>query len=381
MYGDAKDARSDRIRVALVHPTYWPEVRRGSERFIHDLAADLSRRGHEVSVLTGHRARRSRAVEDGFEVIRGWRPPTRLRPAGFEAYTEHAPLALLAAARRRFDLVHALHTPDAWAVSWWTRATGRPLVLSLMGYPDRCSLDAFRGRRRMLAQAARRAGAVHCLSVAAAEALRTEAGIEATVINPGTETSDFAVDVSRASAPTVFCAASPSDERKRVPLLVEAFRRLRAHRPDARLLIDAGQSAAEHESLRSDGVELIDARANGLETHYASSWVTVLPSEREAFGLVLVESLAAGTPAVGIRDGGVAEILDEPRVGVLADKADPDALAEAIERGLNLSREDGVRAHCRAHAERWDWRNVGPRFETLYREAIEAAERQRSQGQ
>lgn len=373
MHGDAKDARSDRIRVALVHPTYWPEVKRGSERFIHDLAADLSRRGHEVSVLTGHRGRRSRVVEDGFEVIRGWRPPTRLRPAGFEPYTEHAPLALFAAARRRFDLVHALHTPDAWAVSWWTRATGRPLVFSLMGYPDRRSLDAYRGRRRMLSTATRRAGGVHVLSDAAAEALREGTGIDATVINPGTDTSAFAVDVPRTRAPTVFCAASPRDARKRVPLLVEAFGRVRTRRPDARLLIDTGESSAEHEDLRSDGVELIDARAGGLATHYASSWVTVLPSEREAFGLVLVESLAAGTPAVGIRDGGVTEILGDPGVGVLAGRADPGALADAIESGLALSQKNGVGARCRAYAERWDWRNVGPKFETLYREAIDAA--------
>lgn len=367
MRGGVREPATDRLRVALVHPTYWPEVRRGSERFVHDLAAYLSGRGHEVTVVTGHRGPPSRSREDGFTVLRGWRPPARLRPRGLEPYAEHAPGAAAALAARRFDLVHALHLPDAWAATWAARLRRRPLIVSLMGYPDAHSLDAFRGRRRMLARAAGRAAAVHVLSDAAMAALRDAAGIEARVINPGTDTAAFRSDAPRAAEPTVFCAASPADPRKRVPLLVEAFRLLREREPRARLVLDAG-GAPPDPMLRSAGIEVVDERG-GLAARYAGAWVTVLPSEREAFGLVLVESLAAGTPAVGIDDGGVAEILDDPEVGVLCPTADPPALADAIGRGLDLGRREGAREACRAHAQRWDWRNVGPRFEGLYREA------------
>jgi hypothetical protein len=44
------------VRIALLHPTYWPEVRRGSERLAHDLATALANRGHEVTLLTSHDA-------------------------------------------------------------------------------------------------------------------------------------------------------------------------------------------------------------------------------------------------------------------------------------------------------------------------------------
>lgn len=357
------------MRLALVHPTYWPEVRRGSERFAHDLAAHLGRRGHDVTILTGHRGRPSRSREDGVTVVRGWRPPARLQRRSDEPHANHAPMALLGAATGRFDLVHALHIPDAWGISWWSRVSGMPLVVSLMGYPDAESVDAFPSRRRMLARAARRAGAVHALSAAAARALNATTGIEATVIHPGTDTAAFRVDAPRDERPTIFCAANPADPRKRVGMLVEAFRRLRRERPDARLVLDSGGRPPDP-SLMAAGIEAADTDGDALAERYARSWVTVLPSEREAFGLVLVESLAAGTPAVGIREGGVPEILDDPRVGVLADSAEPGELAAALARGLDLGRAENARAACREHARRWDWEAVAPAFDSLYAEAV-----------
>jgi glycosyltransferase involved in cell wall biosynthesis len=361
------------MRIGLVHPTYWPEVRRGSERIIHDLAAYLAGEGHEVTILTAHRGRPSRRAEDGFTVVRGWRPPARLNPRGAEPHLVHAPLAALATATRRLDVVHALHIGDAWGASWLTGVTRRPLVLSLMGYPDRESLDAYRFRRAMLMRVAARASAVHTLSEATASALRAETGIEAIAIQPGTDIAAFQVDEPRDPRPTVLCAASPTDPRKRVPLLVEAFSRVRRGRPDARLVIHAGRGADADGFLRADGVELVaDTGDDALAVQNARAWTTVLPSSREAFGLVVVESLAAGTPVVGMNEGGVPEILDSERVGVLCESAEPGPLAEAIDRGLELGADGGVRAACREHAERWAWSRVGPRFEALYQEVAGA---------
>ena len=362
------------MRIGLLHPTYWPEVRRGSERIINGLAAYLAGRGHEVTVLTAHRGRPARSREGGFAVVRGWRPPARLNPRGAEPHTAHAPLALLAAAVRRLDVVHAFHIPDAWGASLLTRLTGRPLVLSLMGYPDRESLDAYRFRRAMLMRVARRASAVLTLSDATAAVLRAETGIEARAIHPGTDIAAFRVDLPRDERPTVLCAAAPTDPRKRVPLLVEAFTRVRAGRPAARLVIHAGSGGEADPSLRAEGVELVaDSGDAALAAQNARAWTTVLPSAREAFGLVLVESLAAGTPAVGLREGGVPEIIDSPRVGFLCDRAEPEALADAIRANLERGGDDGVRAACREHAERWDWQRIGPRYEELYREVVARA--------
>ena len=75
------------MRIAFLHPTYWPEVRRGSERLVHDLASGLAGRGHEVTLITSHPGRPTVNEEDGFRVIRNWRLPY-MRPLRW--YEDHA---------------------------------------------------------------------------------------------------------------------------------------------------------------------------------------------------------------------------------------------------------------------------------------------------
>ncbi len=46
---------------------------------------------------------------------------------------------------------------------------------------------------------------------------------------------------------------------------------------------------------------------------FRRAWVGVFSSLQEAFGMVLVESLACGTPVVGAGDGAIPEIIDRLR--------------------------------------------------------------------
>jgi glycosyltransferase involved in cell wall biosynthesis len=60
----------------------------------------------------------------------------------------------------------------------------------------------------------------------------------------------------------------------------------------------------------------------------------VLPSRREGYGLVVVESSARGTPAVVVEDpdNAATELVDEGENGFVATSAEPGPLADAIER-------------------------------------------------
>src|SRR5262245_66556007 len=40
------------VRIAQVYPSYWPYVRRGVERYCHDIATYLAARGHHVDIIT-----------------------------------------------------------------------------------------------------------------------------------------------------------------------------------------------------------------------------------------------------------------------------------------------------------------------------------------
>jgi glycosyltransferase involved in cell wall biosynthesis len=67
----------------------------------------------------------------------------------------------------------------------------------------------------------------------------------------------------------------------------------------------------------------------------ASAIVTIVPSRDEAFGLVAIESLAVGTPVIGSRVGGIAEIVRDTIDGFLVPPDDPALLAQKI--GMMLS--------------------------------------------
>ena len=91
----------------------------------------------------------------------------------------------------------------------------------------------------------------------------------------------------------------------------------------------------------------------------------VLPSLHETFGCVLIEAMASGLPSVATRVGGVPEVLPG-EAGELVAPQDPQALAAAIERGLERPRDPAALA--RTAAERYGYEarlpTCGPRSTT-----------------
>jgi glycosyltransferase involved in cell wall biosynthesis len=58
--------------------------------------------------------------------------------------------------------------------------------------------------------------------------------------------------------------------------------------------------------------------------------VVVLPSRHEGFGRILIEAMAAGVPVVATSVGGIPEVCESGKTGLLVPPEDPAALAEAI---------------------------------------------------
>ncbi len=95
----------------------------------------------------------------------------------------------------------------------------------------------------------------------------------------------------------------------------------------------------------------------------------VLPSEWEAFGLVLLEAMAAGCPVVASRVGGVPEVLENGRDGALVPYGDPEALAEAIDRLNSDTQAAAALAEAGAvRVEEFTWERAADRHAALYRE-------------
>lgn len=363
---------SSPIRVDLLTPAFWPEVRRGTERFTRELADGLLARGHRPRLLTSHPGGFERSVEDGLEILRSPRPlDGRLRRRMIEEYVSHTPFTYARLRLGDAQIAHAMHGPDATAALRWKQRTGRPVVFSFMGVPDHDGMFERRRRLDFVTRAIAGCDAVVVLSESAQEAFRRWFGFESRLISPGVNLREFRLGTQRDPSPTIVCSASAETERKNVPLLVEAFGLVRQQRPDARLVLSRPRVSKVAERLGRPGVEFadLDDRA-ALAEAYGSAWVSALPSYGEAFGLVLVEALACGTPVVATAAGGMEEIIDRPAIGRTFKALDPDALSRALLETLELAEDPGTRDACRARAEDFSVDRTVEQYIDLYRELL-----------
>lgn len=363
------------MQVDLLTPCFWPEVRRGTERFVHDLAEGLLADGHDPRVVTSHRGRPQTGLEDGLPIIRVPRPPSEpLDKRKFEGHLTHIPLSYLALRRRDPDAAVAFTVGEAVAAARWGRKRTRPAVLAYMGVPDHAGLVGLRRRLQLTVKACADCDAVTALSRYAADNFRRWLGVDARLIYPGVVLDRFALGSERSEHPTVVCTATLTEPRKRVPLLIEAMQIVRRERPNARLILDRPrdpQLAARFDAPDS-GVELVAMDDPETMTRIlGAAWAVVLASFGEAFGLVLIEGLATGTPVVGSAGGAFEEIIDRPEIGRVFEGNAPEPLAQALLECFELATDPGTRAACRLRAEDFSQQKTVVNYEVLLRELAE----------
>jgi alpha-maltose-1-phosphate synthase len=105
---------------------------------------------------------------------------------------------------------------------------------------------------------------------------------------------------------------------------------------------------------------------------YSHAAVFCCPSVYEPFGLINLEAMACETPVVASAVGGILEVVEDGKTGLLVPPANPDALVDALGRVLAnpaLGRAMGQAGRRRVE-DRFSWASVAERTEQVYADAI-----------
>lgn len=122
----------------------------------------------------------------------------------------------------------------------------------------------------------------------------------------------------------------------------------------------------------SNSVHWLGRRAD-LPQVYRAADVTVLPSMLpDTFGLVLAESMACGTPALGLRYGGIPEVLSGEFERFLVEVGDIYGLTDLLHSVDGWQLQDPrLSQRCRAHVEqRFPVERAVQEVERVFKQAV-----------
>lgn len=368
-------------RIGLVCP-YSFDTPGGVQNHVLGLAGYLRSRGHQPQVLApGELADDDDRLDADSFTTAGAAVPVRYN--GSTARVNFGPISA-ARVRRwlrlgRFDLLH-LHEPITpsisllalWAaeipvVATFHTATPRSRTMQLAGGALRASIDKI--------------DAGIAVSESARDVVVQHLGRDAEVIPNGFTYRDFAAPVATTgrwrsgSGPRLVFLGRLDEPRKGLKVLLDAVALIAVRHPDVEVVVAGQGQRALPDRCVSVGT-ISDAEKAVL---LAGADVFVAPHrERESFGIVLLEAMAAGAAVVAADLAPFVDLLGPHQgpgglaLGELFRSGDPAALAEAV---LSvLQRRDTARvARAQELAQRFDWSEVGPRVHRVYETAVGVA--------
>lgn len=369
------------MRVGLVCP-YDLGHPGGVQGQVHGLAAELLRRGHEVSVLgPGRPGSYVGAVLPGTLVTsvgRSVAVPVNGSVARL-ALAPATPQRVRAWLRRvRPDVVH-VHEPGVpllgLAAVRAAVAAGLPVVATFHAARPAQATDAAVGAflRGLLGPLSTPTAVSRTARASARSLYRLDAELVPNAVDvrglaARPDADDALPQALRDGAPTVLFLGRRDEPRKGLDVLERALPALRAAVPGVRVVL-AGPGRARVAGTVDLGE--VDGRTRHALLHTCD--VLVAPhTGRESFGIVLVEAMAAGTPVVASALPAFRDVVGD--AGLLVPVRDPDALARAL-TGVLTDEGCATGLACRGaeRARRWDWTVVTDRWEEVYDRACRAS--------
>jgi glycosyltransferase involved in cell wall biosynthesis len=327
----------------------------GVETWLMDVALGLAARGHDVCAAGRPGSMwTKRAGEAGFPVLE------------IAMRSDFAPGQAAALSRymreRKVDVVATKLDRGIRIAGFAARFAGRPPVVAFMGLVEttpglrhRLTYRMFLDRvvtltDRMATEIASRGGFDRSRVAVIPQGIRVDDYLP----EPGAREAVRAELGIDAAAP-VAIGIGRLHRQKRFDVMLDAFARVAAAAPSARLLIAGtgsleGEIAAERARRGLEANVLMLGFRRDTRRLLAAADVLVMSSDDEGVPVVALEAMAAGRPVVATRVGSMDAAVESGRTGVLVEKGDPAALGEAI-RSVLLAPDRGAAmgAAARAH--------------------------------
>jgi glycosyltransferase involved in cell wall biosynthesis len=377
-----------RLRIAMVSETYPPEVN-GVARTVAIIAEGLRDLGHEVRLVRPRQGPADRA-KDEFGLSEVLRPGVQIPRYSQLRMGLPSKRALLQAWQKdRPDIVHiATEGPLGWSALSAARTMGIPVAsdfhTNFHAYSSHYGFAWF--ARAVTGYLRRFHNRADCTMVPTDEMAQDLARLgfeKLRVVGRGVNSATFAPGKrdpalraqwgASEDTPVALCVSRFAPE-KNFPLVLEAYRAMRAVRADTRLVL-VGDGPMEQELKRQGiGVVVAGRLVNGaLSAHYASADIFLFPSTTETFGNVTMEAMASGLAVVAYDYAAARQHIVHGRSGLLAPVDDRIGFinqAAALARDLPRARSLG--RHARTVAEPLGWEKVVADFEQVLREVIDA---------
>ena len=367
------------MKVGMVCPYSW-DMPGGVQVHIRDLAEELMRRGHSVSVLA--------AADDDTPVPPYVVSAGRAVPIHYNGSVARLTFGPLSASRvrrwladGRFDVIH-VHEPASPSLGllavWWA---DMPVVATFhQATPRSRAMSAAFG---ILQSAIEKISARIAVSEEARTVVVQHLGGDPVVIPNGLYVDRFTGVPPRpdwrGQGGTLSFLGRLDEPRKGLPVLLDAWPTIHRERPGTRLLV-AGRGDVEEirrgipPDCRDDVTFLGGVSDGDKVAMFASSDLYIAPhTGGESFGIVLAEAMAAGTPVLASELVAFRAVLDEGRLGALVPVGDADALAKsALEMLADPARLDQLRDAAREAVRRYDWSTVADEVLAVYEMAAAA---------
>lgn len=200
-------------------------------------------------------------------------------------------------------------------------------------------------------------------------------GLETGLFNPGHRSLELRRNLGVRDEDVLLVYVGRLAKEKNLPVLLQAFDRLKAKVPEVKLLlVGDGPIRASLEKRTTPDILCVGyKRGKELAAHYASGDLFAFPSLTETFGNVVLEAMGCGLPVVGFEAGGVPHSVRHGESGLLAPPDHPEVFTSHLE---TLCRDAALRKRmseaARTYAESQTWEQIFSRLFDSYRRVIES---------